>query len=108
MSGTLGKAAQIKAKLVKSDYRCALSGEPLSVDSFAIDHIRPIAEGGTDESSNLQCVSAKINKAKGTMSNEEFVAMCVSVAAWSARGSATLLDETTQAKKAAIERAQRA
>lgn len=37
-------------------------------------------DGGKHEVENLQCVHPLVNKAKGTMGNDQFIAMCKAVA----------------------------
>ena len=49
-------------------------------DEFAIDHIQSINDGGSDDPENLQCVHPLPNKAKGTMSNQQFISLCKAVA----------------------------
>lgn len=64
----------------------ALTGEPLAYeDSPSIDHVVPRSKGGTNDRANLRWVSHRINTAKGTMSDAEFVAMCRKVVAWADR-----------------------
>lgn len=70
-------------QLIKDqDFRCALSGVKLEPYFAALDHKTPISKGGSDLIKNLQWVSESINKAKGTMTNEEFIEMCRRVAKW--------------------------
>lgn len=72
-------------KLAKDqEFRCALSGLPLEPSDAALDHIVPVAKGGTDEIGNLQWVHSVINKMKGSLDNDEFVAMCRKVSQWQA------------------------
>jgi hypothetical protein len=73
-------SSQLMAMLKKQRFRCALSGAKLSPETSQLDHIEPLAEGGSNEVGNLQWLDAKINKAKGTMSQAEFVRMCIDVA----------------------------
>lgn len=73
------KVEAICQKLERRNYKCALSGWPISPDSFELDHIKSIQDGGSDEVDNLQCVHPLVNKAKGTMSNDQFIDMCRSV-----------------------------
>lgn len=70
--------------LETQEFRCALSGVELVPQSTQLDHISPVSNGGSHQISNLQWVESDVNKAKGTMSNEAFVAMCRRVAAWNA------------------------
>ena len=76
----VGKIRAVYQKLVESRFRCALSGRPLLPDNFSLDHIIPIADGGTDDVSNLQAVDSAVNKAKGTLSREDFIQLCRDVA----------------------------
>jgi hypothetical protein len=64
------------------EFRCALSGVKLEPDIAALDHKMPISKGGSDQVDNLQWVTDAINKAKGTMTNHEFINMCKQVAKW--------------------------
>lgn len=66
----------------KQEYRCALSGIPLTPQDCSCDHIVPVSSGGTDLVDNLQWVSPQVNKAKGSMTNEDFIRMCQRVAEW--------------------------
>jgi len=65
--------------LEKQDHRCALTGWFLTPDNAELDHKLPRSKGGTDEIENLQWVINFVNKAKGRMSNDEFIAMCKDV-----------------------------
>ena len=71
---------KIYEKLKENQFKCALSGIELSPDNFCIDHVKSLADGGTNHVNNLQCVHPVINRMKGTMSNEQFVDMCKKVA----------------------------
>lgn len=49
----------------------------------ALDHIRPFSEYEDNNghvSDNLQWVLSEVNRAKGTMSQDDFISMCVEVA----------------------------
>lgn len=75
------KAANaIKSKLESNGYRCALTGWILTPETFELDHIVSLNDGGKHEVENLQCVHPLVNKAKGTMGNDQFIAMCKAVA----------------------------
>lgn len=73
-------ATAIYVKLEQSQFRCALTGWKITPNSFEIDHIIPVADGGTSKPDNLQCVHQLVNRAKGTMSNAQFIEMCKAVA----------------------------
>lgn len=67
-------------KLDRQGYRCALSGENLTPSLSSLDHINPKAIGGDDDIFNLQIVLPCVNRAKGTMTQDQFVSMCHAVA----------------------------
>jgi hypothetical protein len=71
---------QLRAKLERNNYRCTLCGEPLNPQNAWLDHIDPRASGGTDGIENLQIVMAPINRAKGTLTQSQFISMCHAVA----------------------------
>jgi 5-methylcytosine-specific restriction endonuclease McrA len=69
--------------LIKSqEYRCQLSGILLEPSTAALDHKIPVSSGGTDSIENLQWVSCEVNRAKGSMEQQEFITMCKRVASW--------------------------
>lgn len=74
---TLG---ELKSILNEQNYCCALSGEELTPENVALDHIVPIVDGGNFTASNCQLVTSVANRAKNTMSKRDFIAMCISVA----------------------------
>lgn len=68
--------------LVESQcYRCALTGWDLKPETASLDHILPVSRGGDHSIENLQILDYRVNKAKGTMTADEFVEMCRAVAA---------------------------
>lgn len=69
-------AAKLEELVRKQGFRCALSGARLTPETAALDHITPVADGGTDDLDNLQWVSKEINTMKGTMSQERFIELC--------------------------------
>lgn len=68
--------------LNKQDMRCALSGIELTIDTSRLDHIVPVSAGGEDCIENLQWVHADVNRAKGVLSQSEFIKLCKRVAAY--------------------------
>jgi hypothetical protein len=57
-----------------------LTGWILTPKGFEIDHIISMNDGGSDCIDNLQCVHPLVNRAKGTMGNQQFIDMCIAVA----------------------------
>ena len=70
-------------KLEKQRFLCAMTGWNLTPETATIDHIVPLADGGTDEIENLMWVAWDVNRSKGTMSRERFVEVCQAVATFS-------------------------
>jgi hypothetical protein len=71
---------QILAILDAQGYRCALTGWKLTPETASIDHVQPLSRGGDHVVANAQIVDWRVNAAKGTLTNEEFVEMCLAVA----------------------------
>ncbi len=76
----------VRQMLHAQQYRCALSGRQLTPDSAALDHIVPISRGGGHRIENAQVLHKDVNRAKGTLTNEEFLAMCREVVVWADSG----------------------
>lgn len=72
----------LRAMLLKQNYRCALSGRAITPSNCSLDHIIPLSRGGTHTKDNAQLVSEEINRAKGMMTEKEFVELCRDVIAW--------------------------
>ena len=64
-------------------YRCALTGRRLTPQTAALDHIMPIRRGGEHAIENTQVLHKDVNRAKGSLASEEFLAMCREVVRWS-------------------------
>lgn len=69
-------AKRILAILKDQNYRCAISGRPLTPETASLDHRIPLAAGGLHNIDNVWVVHHQINTAKGTLTIEEFVTMC--------------------------------
>jgi 5-methylcytosine-specific restriction endonuclease McrA len=63
-------------------YRCALTGRWLTPQTAALDHIMPIRRGGEHVIENTQVLHKDVNRAKGSLTSEEFLAMCREVVQW--------------------------
>lgn len=62
----------IEKMLVVQEGKCAYCGNILN-ESFEVEHRLPRAHGGTDDPENLCCACIRCNRAKGTMTVEEFM-----------------------------------
>lgn len=74
------ESADLKKLLEMQGYRCALSGVRLEPRNAEVDHKIPLSRGGTNDLGNLQWLDRNVNRAKGAMDNEEFIAMCKQIA----------------------------
>ncbi len=57
----------------KSNGRCAICGEFVPYDAFTVDHIIPLAKGGTNELNNLQCTCKTCNLIKQDILPEDLM-----------------------------------
>ena len=80
-------AGQLMNLLKAQGFKCALTGEQLTPENCELDHIIPMSKGGGNNVENLQWVLRTINRAKGVMTQEEFVSMCQDVVRWVAGSS---------------------
>ena len=67
-------------------YRCALTGRSLTPDMASLDHIVPVRCGGKHLVENTQVLHRDVNRAKTTMTNEEFIRLCREVVEHAAHG----------------------
>jgi hypothetical protein len=78
-------AAELMSILQLQQFRCALTGEMLTPEVARCDHVIPVSEGGSNRNDNLQWVTDDVNRAKGVMSQDRFISMCIKVANWAQR-----------------------
>ena len=64
------------------NYRCALTGRVLTPKTAALDHIVPVRYGGEHVIENAQVLHKDVNRAKGSLTNEEFIGLCREVMNW--------------------------
>jgi len=57
-------------------YRCALTGRELAPETAALDHIVPIRCDGEHAIENTQVLHKEVNRAKGSLTNPEFIHLC--------------------------------
>jgi len=68
--------------LQRQEYRCAMTGRDLTPQTAALDHIVPIRCGGKHVIENAQVLHKDVNRAKGSLTKEQFVALCREVVTW--------------------------
>ena len=79
---TKANAGALMGLLKKQEFRCALSGVPLTPQTAVIDHIIPVSSGGGNELSNLQWLHKDVNRAKSVLTQDEFMRICRQVVAY--------------------------
>lgn len=68
--------------LAHQQYQCALTGRALTPQTAALDHIVPIRYGGEHAIQNTQVLHKDVNRAKGSLTSDEFIGLCREVARW--------------------------
>lgn len=63
-------------------YRCAMTGRSLTPETASLDHIVPVRLGGEHVIENVQVLHKEVNRAKATMTSEEFIRLCREVVAY--------------------------
>lgn len=81
--GTPVSAPGVLALLESQRYRCALSGRELAPHTAALDHIVPVRVGGQHVIENAQVLDKDVNRAKNSLTSDEFIALCREVVRWS-------------------------
>ena len=66
----------------KQKGRCALTGRRLDRTTAHLDHIVPIAKGGSHDIGNLRWLCHEANLAKRALSDDEFIALCRDCMRW--------------------------
>lgn len=89
MSRRKATARELMTVLQLQQFRCALTGKPLTPESARLDHRSPVSQGGGHDANNMQWVIENANRAKGTMSQDVFVALCKQVTEWVSRQQET-------------------
>ena len=67
---------QLLKLIEKQNFKCALSGIDLVPETAALDHIVPVCDGGEHRIENLQWLDMNVNRMKGRLSEESFIAVC--------------------------------
>lgn len=75
----------LRQLLEAQQYRCSLTGRKLTPDVASVDHVVPLKRGGQNTLDNVQVVHTAVNQAKGTMTLDEFIAMCREVVAFTGK-----------------------
>lgn len=78
-------ASEVETLLERSDHRCQLTGLALTPEVAELDHKIPLSRGGDNSADNLMLVCSAVNRAKGTLTTEEFISLCQRVTEWVGR-----------------------
>ena len=76
------KASNVLRLLEWQQYRCALTGRVLTPETASLDHIIPVRSGGEHRIENTQILHRDVNRAKTTMTNDEFIQLCREIVAY--------------------------
>jgi len=69
---------QIRAQvLARDEYRCRMCGRTKDEVALEVDHIKPVANGGTDELHNLATLCRDCNRGKATYSFTDYTSMAL-------------------------------
>ena len=78
-----GFSAEIRNDVYeRTQGKCALCGKFVRFDQFTIDHIIPLAKGGTNDRNNLQCTCKRCNAMKQDFSQDEFIDRMIDILAY--------------------------
>ena len=78
-----GFSAEIRNDVYeRTQGKCALCGKFVRFDQFTIDHIIPLAKGGTNDRNNLQCTCKRCNAMKQDYSQDEFIDRMIDILAY--------------------------
>ena len=72
-------ARQLHELLMQQGCRCVLTGETLTPKTASVDHKMPLSRGGGHGLPNLQWLTTRANRAKGQLTNDEFIELCRAV-----------------------------
>lgn len=77
----------VLGRLERQRYRCALTGRSLTPQTASLDHIVPIRCGGAHILENTQVLHTEVNRAKGSLTNEQFIGLCRQVVRWAGKAA---------------------
>lgn len=78
-------ASAVLSLVESQGHRCALSGRNLKPETASLDHKLPLSRGGEHCIANAQVVHEQVQRAKGNMTDDEFLALCRDVVVWAKR-----------------------
>ena len=75
----------VMSLLQHQNYRCAMTGRQLTPQTSSLDHIIPVSRGRQHSINNAQVLHKDVNRAKGVLTNEQFIQLCREVVAYADR-----------------------
>lgn len=91
--------ANVLRLLQHQRHRCALTGRTLEPNTASLDHIIPVRSGGEHAIQNTQVLHKDVNKAKTTMTNDEFIQLCLEVVQHSSPSHHSVFQTLIRAKE---------
>jgi len=75
--GTQSYWKELKLLLEKQNFKCALTGDDISFEmNIELDHILPTYRGGSNELSNVQWTTNRVNNFKRSYTQDELKELC--------------------------------
>lgn len=71
---------ELRKQLERQHRLCFYTGQLLTPDNATVDHVVPLARGGSSRIENCVWCLATVNAAKGSMTFEEFIAVSKQIA----------------------------
>ena len=62
--------------------KCYYSGQTLTLENVSCDHLQPLTRGGKHVPSNVVLCTKQVNQMKGTMTESEFVSLCLEIGSY--------------------------
>lgn len=76
----MASAKELRQMIERQGFKCAGSGIDLEPEHASLDHKKARSRGGGSGLDNLHIIHDVLNRAKGDLDWEDFVAMCHAVA----------------------------
>ena len=75
-------ATTLEAIMKLQKGKCYYSGQTLTLDNVSCDHLQPLSRGGEHVPSNVVLCTKEVNQMKGTMTESEFIAICLEIGSY--------------------------
>ena len=75
-------ASTLEAIMKLQRGKCYYSGQTLTLENVSCDHLQPLTRGGKHVPSNVVLCTKQVNQMKGTMTESEFVSLCLEIGSY--------------------------